>query len=268
VQGVQNLEASIAEAQAANHTLSLRYILGWGMCPIMLMIGDLAAAERSTQMLIDVSVKHHMPFLINIGRSLEGTLAIRRGEFELGVALVRAALDAPVGHGRSMHYPDLLGALAEGLAGLGQPAKAIATIDDALQRAEHTGELWTFPDLLRIRGELLLREAGDRAGPAAEACFRQAIAAARSQAALFWELRAAVSLARLEVGRDRPEAAREALWPVYGRFTEGFDTPDLRVAQVLLASLPDPPGGRCLTGARIGLGGDHVVGFPGTGTGG
>jgi predicted ATPase/DNA-binding winged helix-turn-helix (wHTH) protein len=241
-QAKQNLQASVAAAQAANHTLSLRYVLGWAVCPIALTTGDLATAEQSTQMLIELSIRHHLPFLINIGRSLEGTLAIRRGEFASGVALVRATLEAPVGHGRTMYYPDLLGVLAEGLAGLGELAEAIATIDDALARSERTGDLWSFPDLLRIRGELLLRDGGGQGESSpesvAEVCFRRAIDVARSQAALFWELRAAVSLARLKIAQHRPAAAREVLAPVYGRFTEGFQTPDQRAARALLDKLP------------------------------
>jgi predicted ATPase len=99
------------------------------------------------------------------------------------------------------------------------------------------GQQWYVPELLRIKGEVLLRQAGDRSAAAAEDCFGQAAEMAREQGALFWELRVALSLARLLHGQGRSADAMGILQPVYDRFTEGFETTDLRSARVLLDAL-------------------------------
>jgi predicted ATPase len=131
-----------------------------------------------------------------------------------------------------------LGALAEGLAGLGQFAEALVTIDRALATADRGGERWFVAELLRTKGELLLDQARDQSVSAAERCFSEALEVAREQAALSWELRTAVSFARLRVKQDRQDHARQLLAPMYDRFTQGFETPDLRSAKAMLQSLP------------------------------
>jgi len=93
------------------------------------------------------------------------------------------------------------------------------------------------PELLRIKGEVLLRQTSNQAVHAAADCFAQAAEVAREQGALFWELRIAISLARLLRGQGRSADAVGILQPVYDRFTEGFDTADLREARSLLGEL-------------------------------
>jgi predicted ATPase len=104
--------------------------------------------------------------------------------------------------------------------------------------AERGGERWYVAELLRIKGELLLQEAADQSISAAEYCFHGALEVARQQGALSWELRAALSLARLRVRQERQHDVREILAPVYGPFAEGFETADLRSAKLMLESLP------------------------------
>ena len=136
-----------------------------------------------------------------------------------------------------MRFPDLLGALAEGLAGLGRLSEAHATIEEAIERSNREEERWWLAELLRIKGELLLKEATAQPFPAAEDCFVGAIDLAREQGALFWELRAALSLTRLLRDQGRPAEAMALLQPVYDRFTEGFETADLKAAKALLDAL-------------------------------
>jgi predicted ATPase/DNA-binding winged helix-turn-helix (wHTH) protein len=227
-------EASLKEAQTTNQILTLRYVLGWAVCPISLMTGNLAAAERSVAMMIDLA-KLHLPFWETVGLSLKGTLLIRRGEFAMGLDLLRTAVD-------KIRYPHLLGVLAEGLAGLGRFTEALAAVEQALSTADRSGERWYLSELLRIKGELLLQAAGPQpAVSAAEDCFHRALEIARQQGALFWELRGALSLARFRVTQDRRDDARQILAPVYDRFTEGFETADLRAARAMLQSLPSRP---------------------------
>jgi predicted ATPase len=123
------------------------------------------------------------------------------------------------------------------LAGVRHVTEGIAAIDEALARSERDEERWYVPELLRVKGELVLREDAPDATSVAEDHFRQALHRARRQGALSWELRAATSLARLWRDQDRTKAAREILAPVYDRFTEGFETTDVKAAKCLLDRL-------------------------------
>jgi predicted ATPase len=109
-------------------------------------------------------------------------------------------------------------------------------VAEALAVAHRTGERRDEAEISRVKGELLLRQAIANA-PEAEACFQQALALAHRQQAKSWELRAALSLARLWQHQDKRTEARELLAPVYGWFTEGFDTADLQEAKALLEAL-------------------------------
>jgi predicted ATPase len=107
-------------------------------------------------------------------------------------------------------------------------------LDEALRIAERTGERWFVAELTRRKGQLLLRQGHPET---AEELYRKALVIAEEQEAKMWELRAAVSLARLRRDQGRCAEARDLLAPVYGWFTEGFDTPDLKEAKALLDQL-------------------------------
>ena len=108
---------------------------------------------------------------------------------------------------------------------------------EALAWAESTGERWPISEVLRLKGELLLLQGATGAAATAEDHFRQALDWAHRQDALSWKLCAATSLARLWRDQGRPTEATALLQPVYDRFTEGFDTADLKAAKVLLGEL-------------------------------
>ena len=117
----------------------------------------------------------------------------------------------------------------------GQVEEALALLDDALQIVERTGERWFAAELNRHKGRLLLRQGHSET---AEELYRKSLRIADEQEAKLWQLRAATSLARLwrQQGRQGGEA-HELLAPVYGSFTEGFDTTDLKEAAKLLSEL-------------------------------
>jgi len=235
-QARHHAQSSLEDAQATDNALSIRYVLGWAVFPIALMTKDFAAAEKSLATFIDISATA-LPYWKIWGGSLQGTLLIKRGEFAAGSALLSAALDTSVRPGWRMRFPDFLGILAEGLAGLGRLTEAQVTIEEAIERSNRDGECWCLAELLRIKGELLLKEATAQLYSAAEDCFVGAIDLAREQGALFWELRAALSLTRLLRDQGRPAEGVALLQPVYDRFTEGFETADLKAAKALLDAL-------------------------------
>jgi predicted ATPase len=201
------------------------------------MTGDLVAADRAVAMLIDLATSLDATFWKIVGRCLEGKLLIARREFGRGSVLLRSALDTCDQTEWRICYPEFMGVLAEGLGGLGQLADGLVTVEEALASADRGGERYYVAELLRIKGELLLQEAGDQPIPAAEDCFQAALVIAQEQGALFWELRAALSLAHLRIKQYRKDDARQILALVYDRFTEGFETADLKQAKALLEQL-------------------------------
>jgi predicted ATPase len=131
----------------------------------------------------------------------------------------------------------MLGQIAEALAANDRAQEALEVIAEAMEVTERTGERWTEAELYRLKGVIALTRNGLDAIQEAEACFRRSIDIARDQAARLWELRAATSLARLWRDRGKRPQARDLLAPVYGWFTEGFETRDLKDAKALLDDL-------------------------------
>jgi predicted ATPase len=121
--------------------------------------------------------------------------------------------------------------LAKAYEIVGQVEEALTLLDDTLQLVERTRQRWFAAELNRQKGQLLL---GQGHAEAAEELYRKALSIAREQEAKLWELRAAASLARLRRDQGRRAEARDLLAPVYGWFTEGFGTADLKEAKALL----------------------------------
>ncbi len=236
-QAMRTAQSSVGEACVTDNALSLCNTLAQGACPIALLIGDLAAAERFVAMLLDHSARHALTAWHAQGHCFKGALFIQRGDVVIGLRYLRCALDELRKIGFVQRYPAFLGALADGLARAGQGAEGIVAIDEALALCERDEGRWCVAELLRIKGELILSEGGRDAVEATEDHFKRALDWARRQGALSWELRAATSLARLWRDQNRPKAAREILAPVYDRFTEGFETTDLKAARLLLDGL-------------------------------
>lgn len=147
---------------------------------------------------------------------------------------MRDALAVRQAKGTIFLQPYYLTLLAQARADADEISAATELLSEALDRAENTGELWIEAELHRLKGELLLY-CPDRAD--AQACFKQAIDIARAQSAKSWELRAATSLARLWRDQGERQKAHDLLAPVFGWFTEGFDTADLMGAKALLDQL-------------------------------
>jgi predicted ATPase len=136
-----------------------------------------------------------------------------------------------------VYYGVFLSEYADALGHVGRTAEGLMAIDEALARSERSDERWYLAELLRIKGELILREGADSAPAEAERHFQQALDCARLQGALSWELRAAASLAKLLHSQKRSVEAHDCLAPVYAKFREGFGTADLAQANALLTEL-------------------------------
>jgi predicted ATPase len=155
-----------------------------------------------------------------------------------GVAEMQQGLAAYRGIGAGLGLTHYLALLAEAYAQAGQTAAGLAVVAEALGVVDKDGERFCEAELYRLQGEL--RWAQEGTGPKAaeaEAYFRRALDVARRQEAKSLELRAAMSLSRLWLQQGRRDAARELLAPIYGWFTEGFDTADLQEAKALLEKL-------------------------------
>ena len=126
--------------------------------------------------------------------------------------------------------------LAEGFLAIGRVAEAGRVIDDAIALADANGALSLMPELLRVRGSILV-SMDPPMFDEAEHCFVRSIDWSRRQAARAWELRAAIDLATLWAHRRGPDAARALLQPVFEQFDEGLDVADLRIAKRLLSNL-------------------------------
>jgi predicted ATPase len=236
-QALKEARLSLKDLQGTDHQLQLCPILYHGICRIATMTGDFATADREIERLIEVATGLNAHLWETAGHFLKGKLLVERGEFAQSLLVLRDAFETG-GRTWRLSYAEFKGTLALGLAGTGRLDEALVALDDAMAAAGEDGHGWYAPELLRIKGEVLLQQAADQSTLAAEDCFNQAAQMAREQSALFWELRVALSVARLRVSQGRGHEARAPLASVYDRFTEGFATADLQAARTLLEGLP------------------------------
>src|SRR5215510_9661181 len=173
------------------------------------------------------------------GRMLRGWALALQGDAAAGVAHILQGLAASQDMGPETLRPHWLALLAEAHAEAGQPELGLVVLDEAFTLMATTEVRWWESELSRLKGVLLLRIPSPEI-PQAEACFQQALAVARRQQAKALELRAALSLSRLWQQHGQQEAARDLLAPIYAWFTEGFDTPDLQEAKLLLEAVGAP----------------------------
>ena len=236
-QAVLHAQRSLGDARSHDLTHAQIEVLRLAVLPVALLTGDFAAAEQGIALFREVANSINSENQLLLADWLEGVLLIVRREFVGGVVTLRAAMKSLEPMGWTAGAPEGLGAIAQGLAGLGRLDEALATLEQALAWAERTGERWYVAELLRIKGELLLQQENRDSVAAAEGSFKRALELAREQGALLWELRTAASLARHWQSCGRGGEAKELLEPVYARFSEGLATPDLRSARELLQSL-------------------------------
>jgi predicted ATPase len=195
-----------------------------------------AEVERAAEEETAIATEHGFQLWQALGVLHKGAAMLLRGRIDDALRLLVEGLQAFRGTGAGLRIPYYLGMLGEAYAQAGRFEEAHRAFDEAVAAAETNDDRFQEAELHRLVGELLLAESRDH-DSAAEACFARAIDLARRQHSLAWELRATTTLARLWQRQGRSEEARGVLAPVYERYTEGFATPDLVDARVLLDNL-------------------------------
>jgi predicted ATPase len=173
---------------------------------------------------------------LTMGLILQGWKRVGHGRAEESLAQIRRGLASWRSNGAELAVPYFLALLAEAYGEAGQLEKGLNALTEALTLVDKNDERWWEAELYRLKGELIMQLASDNQTEA-EAYFHQALDIARSQQAKSLELRTATSLARLWQSQDKRQDANDLLAPVYGWFTEGFDTKDLKEANALLQEL-------------------------------
>jgi class 3 adenylate cyclase/predicted ATPase len=232
-QALARSSAAIAEALRLAHPPSLALSLSLGTLPLALVGDNLALDERAAQ-LIKVTTEQGFPVWRAVGTVHRGWVMVGNGDVAEGISLLRSGSVAYRATGTEMWTTHFLVLQARAFEVAGQNEDALTMLDEALQIVERTGGRWLAAELERLKGQQLLLQGHTEA---AERLYRDALSIAREQEAKLWELRAAASLARLSRDEGRRSEAYDLLAPVYGWFTEGFDTTDLKEAKVLLEEL-------------------------------
>jgi predicted ATPase/DNA-binding winged helix-turn-helix (wHTH) protein len=223
---------AVEEAETFNHPVTLCIALIWAVS-VSIWEGNLTVAEEYIHRFIGEADRHCLEPYQAVGGGFKGQLAVKRGQTETGISLLREALEMLHGHRYELLTTTFNSALAEGLAIGGRSKEALALIDEAVTLIERNGDLFMMPELLRVKAESLMTLPGPDF-TLAEQCLLQSLELAERQCALSWQLRTATSLAQLYLVQDQSDQAKNVLTPPYCRFTEGFETSDLQAAKNLL----------------------------------
>jgi predicted ATPase/DNA-binding winged helix-turn-helix (wHTH) protein len=234
-QATGSVERLVVDARASDHPVSLASTLGFA-CPLAFLVGDLPLAERYVKALMNHSTRHALERWNDVGRRFAGVLLIKRGDVGGGLELLRTAFARIPPNSFGFNRNLFLAEIVDALGRAGKADEGLSIIDEALARSERDEERGCVAELLRIKGELILREGAPQAATAAERHFLHSLDWARRQGALSWELRTSTSLARVQHDQGRIAEARSLLQSVYDRFTEGFETADLKIAKAYLRS--------------------------------
>jgi predicted ATPase len=197
---------------------------------VFIWCGDEQRAQELIERLITYATRYALTSFVGTGLGLKGEFLVKSGDAATGVTLLRRALDISNEEHHNIQVMSFTTALAAGLAALGQYGAALTAIDGAITLVTQNGNSFDFPEMLRIKGDILAAMPQSD-GLEAEAWLLRSLNQARSQADLSWELRTAMSLAKLMSEQGRLKQGRILLADVYGRFSEGFATADLQEAR-------------------------------------
>jgi class 3 adenylate cyclase/predicted ATPase len=234
-QALARLHEALALAHARAQPFSLAFArvhAAW----VSQLRRDVPAAHEHAEAAVALATAQGFPFWAAWGTSHRGWALALQGQGEAGLAQVRRGIAAVRATGAALNVPYACTLLADVADRLGHPADGLQALAEAHTLVEQHEERYWEAEVARLRGVVLLRQAGTPPAEA-EAWLQRALDVARRQEAKSLELRAAMSLSRFWQRQGKRDEARELLAPVYGWFTEGFDTADLQEAKALLAAL-------------------------------
>jgi len=197
---------------------------------------EVSAAHECAEAAISLTTEQGFPHWRAYSAILQGWAFAHRGQVKEGIEQMRQSMQAWRATGAEQLLPYFLTLLVEAHGTIGEPEAGLTVLAEALTVVDKTGARFYEPELYRLKGELLLQQASANQAEA-ETCFHHALAIAQSQQAKSLELRTATSLSKLWQQQGKRQEASDLLTPVYGWFTEGFDTPDLQEAKALLEAL-------------------------------
>lgn len=238
-QALQKVHEALTLAQELAHPLSVAVALYYAARLHQARRESQEAQERAETLM---TLSHEQGFALTLAWGLiyRGWALAEQGQGEEGIAQIRQGLTAYRATGAEVGRPHFLALLAEACGKGGQTEEGLSALTEALGIVDKNGEHEYEAELYRLKGELLKVEAGTKGKTEeVEQCFLQAMAVARYQQTKALELRAATSLARLRYQQGKQKEAHTMLTDIYGWFTEGFDTKDLREAKVLLEELAE-----------------------------
>ncbi|WP_375787007.1 winged helix-turn-helix domain-containing protein [Bradyrhizobium sp. Pha-3] len=226
---------TIKDAAATDHPVTLSIALIWAISMFLWMMDDHETGEELLAWFIARAEAHSLGPYLAVGRGYRGLLAVRKGAAKDGVKSLRGALTELHSARYELLTTMFSVSLAQGLSAIDHHAESLTVIEDAIALVEENGDVSYMPELLRTKANVLLSMSQPKYDEA-ELNLLRSLEWSRNQGALAWELRTSVDLARLLAKKGRSDA-RSLLQPVYARFGEGLDTPDLRAAERLLAIL-------------------------------
>jgi class 3 adenylate cyclase/tetratricopeptide (TPR) repeat protein len=233
-QAVLRSNEALDLSRGLRHPHSLTFALTWAVGFDLIRRAEAVALERVAE-LISLATDQGFPVWLATAKVMLGRALAASNESEKGLAPAREGLADLKATGVLSWQTFNLGLVAQIHAYAARGNEALVLADRALEVAELTGERWFEAELHRLKGEWTACHRSDQVK--AQECFLRGIAVAREQNAKSWELRAALSLARLWRDQEKRTQARALLSPIYDFFTEGFHTPDLEEARALLESL-------------------------------
>jgi predicted ATPase/class 3 adenylate cyclase len=235
-QALKRSHEALTLARELSHPFSLALALGFA-ATLCQSRREVQAAQEQTEALIALSREQGFLLWLAAGTVLRGWALAEQGRPEEGIVQIRQGEAAYQATGAQIWRPSFLALLAEAYGKVGQTEEGLRVLTEALALVHKNEDRYYEAELYRLKGELLLIQAAGRESAEAEACFRQALDVARRQEAKALALRAAMSLSRLWQQQGKRQEAHDLLAPIYGWFTEGFDTADLQEAEALLGEL-------------------------------
>jgi predicted ATPase/DNA-binding winged helix-turn-helix (wHTH) protein len=233
-QAVARAHQAIKDAERMHHPVSLAIVLN--SIQVLLWIGDLSAAEQYLDWFISRAESQYFGPYLDLGHGLKGELAIRRGEIKAGVEILQNCLEKLHAARYERFTTRFHIVLARGLAASGRLVESVTLMDETIQLIEAKGDTSYMPELLRLKGSILLAIRKPCIEDA-EMCFMQSLELSRAHGSRAWELRTATDVAALWAGQGRSDDARALLLRIFEQFTEGSDTAELKAAERLLTTL-------------------------------